>query len=215
MNLVGFLHIYRGIDEGKSTTTAYVPADGWTVRTVKRSAEIVRRLGSPAGNNWAVSVIDTEANPPTVQSKFINVRGFPPNLTVVLEDDGDAPYLKPEIPQVTGCCFLATATCNTLLLPDDCEQLETLRWFRDQHVLTSREGRTMVEEYYRIAPGIVEVIGKRPDAKELYQEVHDRWVRPAVNAIQLHNHEQAMAIFNEVVTESKRRFLAGGREVRG
>ena len=114
-------------------------------------------------------------------------------------------------PRKKKLCFLATAACDTLWLPDNCEQLETLRWFRDKYVLTSSEGRQRVEEYYNIAPEVVEIIKQRSDAKEIFSEIYGRWVRPAVNAIQLGHHHQAHAIFEEVVTESRKRFLPNAK----
>jgi hypothetical protein len=83
---LAFLHVYRG--GGK--TTQYTIAPGWVLRSVKRSAAIAK-AGGMNGSNWSVSCIDRSTNPPTVASKFIHVEGYP-NLTVTLQDNGDAPY---------------------------------------------------------------------------------------------------------------------------
>ena len=57
-----------------------------------------------------------------------------------------------------GCCFIATATCATLGLPEDCEELMLLRWFRDSVMLPTEEGRRAVARYYDIAPHAVAAI---------------------------------------------------------
>jgi len=50
-----------------------------------------------------------------------------------------------------GLCFLTTACCEYRGLPDDCEELTVLRWFRDNIVPSE-----FVKEYYRIGPAIAE-----------------------------------------------------------
>lgn len=85
-NLLSFLHVYRG----DGATTQYTLAPGWVSRGVKRSAVIASAHGMQ-GSNWSVSLIDRTVNPPTVQSKFIHVQGYP--LPIVTgEDNGDTAY---------------------------------------------------------------------------------------------------------------------------
>jgi len=85
-NMLAFLHVYRG----DGATTQYTLAPGWVLRSTKRSAEIAKRHGM-TGSNWSVSLINRTNNPPTVQSKFIHVKGYP-TLTVQGEDNGDTNY---------------------------------------------------------------------------------------------------------------------------
>jgi hypothetical protein len=51
-------------------------------------------------------------------------------------------------------CFLTTACCAVVGLPDDCWELETLRRFRDGWMSRFAEGRADVERYYREAPAV-------------------------------------------------------------
>ena len=55
-------------------------------------------------------------------------------------------------------CFITTAACELRGLPDDCHELRVLRRFRDDVLVTSREGRALVEEYYRVAPRLVLIV---------------------------------------------------------
>jgi len=57
-------------------------------------------------------------------------------------------------------CYLTTACCEHKGLADDCEELQTLRMFRDSYV-----PKDIVDEYYKVAPGIVRKI--RGNSKEL------------------------------------------------
>jgi len=86
LNLLAFLHVYRG----DGITVQYTPATGWVERSVKRSAKIAQKHGM-GGSNWSVSRVDRKASPPTVQSEFVHVKGFP-GVTVRGVDDGDTPY---------------------------------------------------------------------------------------------------------------------------
>jgi hypothetical protein len=84
---LAFLHVYRG----GGTTAQYTAAEGWVRRSVKRSWKIA--VDGGIGNNWSVSHIDRSTDPPTVQSKFIGVEGYP-TITVKREDSGNAEYEK-------------------------------------------------------------------------------------------------------------------------
>jgi hypothetical protein len=53
-------------------------------------------------------------------------------------------------------CFLTTAACTHMGRPDDCVELATLRHFRDYYLSATPEGRTLVQDYYRMAPLILE-----------------------------------------------------------
>lgn len=61
-------------------------------------------------------------------------------------------------------CFLTTAACSHKGLEDDCFELQVLRSFRDNHLMSSSDGRSLVNEYYEIAPAIA---SRLTDPKEL------------------------------------------------
>jgi hypothetical protein len=102
------------------------------------------------------------------------------------------------------CCFISTAACSTLGLPDDCDELMTLRWYRDAILLGSEEGRRDVQEYYAIAPGVVEVVDSRPDRRLIYRDIFRRYVRPAVRAIRGRQYARAHALFKATLRDAHR-----------
>jgi hypothetical protein len=53
---------------------------------------------------------------------------------------------------VAGGCFLTTACCGAIGLPDDCFELKTLRRYRDGVLALTSEGRREIALYYDIAP---------------------------------------------------------------
>lgn len=66
------------------------------------------------------------------------------------------------VPPTSGC-FIATATYGTPMAPE----IQTLRTFRDQYLLTNPLGQAFVDFYYKISPPIAEFIIDHPSLKPL------------------------------------------------
>jgi len=60
-------------------------------------------------------------------------------------------------------CFIATAAYGTPMA----EEIEILREFRDEYLLTSPVGPALVEFYYRVSPPIAEFITEHPSLKPI------------------------------------------------
>ncbi len=89
-------------------------------------------------------------------------------------------------------CFLTTACCEYKGLPDNCDELVTLRDFRDTYV-----PRNLVEEYYRIAPNIVVKIEGNEEALEHVYLV----VQQCVKDIKEDRKEEALKNYRNMVKE--------------
>jgi len=89
-------------------------------------------------------------------------------------------------------CFLTTAACEFMGLPDDCLELETLRQFRDEHV-----PKSLVDEYYQIAPAICQKLNK--------DQLAYVWVtvQQCVQHIKLKQFPEAINLYKEMVEELK------------
>ena len=80
-------------------------------------------------------------------------------------------------------CYITTACIKHLkeYFDDNCYELKTLRWFRDNFV--SKED---INHYYEIAPKIVENINKQEDKELIYNDIYEYIIKICVQAI---NHE--------------------------
>lgn len=70
-------------------------------------------------------------------------------------DTGDSCSNYSERSSGSGGCFLTTACCEYMNLPDDCDELQAMRNFRDNYLSKTNEGKKIIEFYYHRAPGIV------------------------------------------------------------
>ncbi len=112
------------------------------------------------------------------------------------------------------CCYITTAVCDTLGMPDDCDELTTLRWFRDEVMERTLAGRKEVAEYYKIAPKIVKAINERPDSDALYRCLYLTSIHPAVLAVRRGHMQEAHALYCEMVNSLNRLFGARVSELR-
>lgn len=90
-----------------------------------------------------------------------------------------------------GGCFLTTAAVEHMGQDDDGDVLNTLRKFRDQFMLKDDSKRADVAAYYKHAPQIVEALNARPDAKNVYREMYETYILPAVDAIKSGDNDKA------------------------
>ena len=73
----------------------------------------------------------------------------------------------------TSGCFLTTAACEHKGLSDNCYELNVLRHFRDNTLLSTRTGRSLVNQYYRVAPSIVRALTDESDLDYVWSVVRD------------------------------------------
>ena len=103
-------------------------------------------------------------------------------------------------PSSSGC-FLTTACVEYKGLADDCEELTKLRAFRDNYLKTTEEGKAVVEEYYRIAPQIVENIDKSGKKDEIYEFIYQE-VPKCIACIESGDNDGAVAVYRNMVKKS-------------
>jgi uncharacterized protein (DUF2336 family) len=92
-------------------------------------------------------------------------------------------------------CFITTAVCEQSGLPDHCFELTTLRAFRDRHMSTSEDNRKLLEQYYVIAPRIVEKIDQMANRNEIYALLREKFITPSVEAADQGNDMKAQEIY--------------------
>lgn len=100
-------------------------------------------------------------------------------------------------------CYLTTACMSHMQenFDDSCNELITLRWFRDNFV--SKED---IKHYYDIAPIIVDRINSVPDNNRIYAWIYEHVVQPCVIAIQQQNYEFAYNRYKESILVLEEQF---------
>ena len=78
-------------------------------------------------------------------------------------------------------CFLTTATCDVMGYKDDCDVLNTFRNYRDKVLIYEKDGKELIEEYYRIAPMIVDSINRSSNAIKTYTFMWEKYINPCYN----------------------------------
>jgi len=102
-----------------------------------------------------------------------------------------------------GGCFITTAACEVMGLPDGCDELQTLRQFRDDYMMKTHEGRALVDQYYAEAPSIIDAI----DDNETYERFFNVYIKPAVKLIKRGEYVTAERIYTQLFNHAK--FCAG------
>ncbi len=105
-----------------------------------------------------------------------------------------------------GKCFITTACCEWSGLPDNCKELRILRSFRDRYMLQEKEGQIDLEEYYKIAPKIIESISATDNQDYVYGELFKK-IKTAVVLIEKGDDEAAYLLYKEMISGVKDRYL--------
>lgn len=79
-------------------------------------------------------------------------------------------------------CFITTAVCDTLGRPDDCYELNTFRRFRDGWLSKQADGVELINEYYVLAPMLVERMKQSGRCDEISREL---WEGPLSRCLKL------------------------------
>jgi hypothetical protein len=103
-------------------------------------------------------------------------------------------------------CFLTTACCDAVGLPDDCWELTQARRFRDGWLAVQPGGRSVIDEYYAIAPRIVAAMNRLPDARQRWLRLYRANVLPFVllarlglNRLAYHRYRRMVASLRRLV----------------
>lgn len=120
---------------------------------------------------------------------------------------GNATYEEVYSGFKTRLCYITTAVCNSLGKGDACYELELLRGYRDSYLLSQEEGADIVNEYYDIAPTIVNRINKREDADMIYRQVWEKYLSRCISMIENDNREACKELYTEMVRELQGKYL--------
>lgn len=95
-------------------------------------------------------------------------------------------------------CFLTTAAVAYRGLKDDCYELQTLRKFRDEYMMTN-DKKSDILWYYENAPRIVESLSEKENVREIYEEMWNNFILPSVRLIEKNNYKEAYDVYRNGV----------------
>lgn len=79
--------------------------------------------------------------------------------------------IQTQVPS-SGGCFIASHVYGSATAPE----VESLRVFRDQVLMSSVPGRWLVQQYYRVSPGLVDWMADKPRLTRMVKWLLDGWV---------------------------------------
>lgn len=104
-------------------------------------------------------------------------------------------------------CFVTTAVCGSFGKPDNCYELETFRAFRDNWLKKQTDGAALIDEYYDVAPRIVAVIDKLNNAKAVYADVWETYLRPCLKMIEAKDYQGCKETYTAMVNALKKKYI--------
>ena len=96
-------------------------------------------------------------------------------------------------------CVITSAAVAALHKPDDCEELNTLRSYRDKMKDENPIIAALIKEYYRVAPLLVQKINSEVDSENIYSELWKNFIEKTYNLIRAGKNSKATAIYIDMV----------------
>lgn len=104
-------------------------------------------------------------------------------------------------------CFITTAVCMELDKGDDCEELQTLRAFRDGYLARTPGGKEKISEYYLFAPLIVGAVEASGRAKPEWNRVYRDYLSPCLAALKGRRPGECERLYEDMMSELEQKWL--------
>lgn len=161
--------------------------------------------GVISGQQSAVSRVADQTNAlnTTIANNFNQQRMF--ELVVQKKsasygyDLGKRSMLKPG-----SMCFITTAVCEYSGKADDCDELQTLRKWRDEKLNRTAFGKKLIAQYYNEAPGIVEALQAKERAPEIFAMLNSAFIAPAIQFVKAGDDLAALDTYCALFDTAKR-----------
>ena len=99
----------------------------------------------------------------------------------------------------SGGCVITSAACAALHKPDDCDELNTLRSYRDKMKGENKIIAALIEEYYRVAPLLVEKMDSETDSEKIYSDLWKNSIAETYQLIKEGKNAAATSIYIDMV----------------
>ena len=90
-----------------------------------------------------------------------------------------------------GGCFITTAVCSSLNKPDDCDELMTMRWYRDKLKSEDPDMAALISEYYRTAPLVVKKINNDSNPSLVYRQLWEESISKIYHSLKKEEYRDA------------------------
>ncbi|MCO6497014.1 MAG: hypothetical protein J5I50_05065 [Chitinophagaceae bacterium] len=111
-----------------------------------------------------------------------------------------------DLDDFTDGCFLTTACVQERGLADDCDELTTLRYLRENYMRNTAQGKVLLEEYNELGPQVVTAIAQYENHSEIYDYMYNHMILPAVAMIKKGEYQQAVDWYEGFSIELKKKY---------
>lgn len=107
----------------------------------------------------------------------------------------------------TKLCYVTTAVCESLGKDMQCYELTLLKNYRDQVLAKEEDGARLIDEYYDIAPTIVNRINKCPERDEIYASIFQEYIRPCITYIENERTDLCKSTYCTMMQQLKKDYM--------
>lgn len=105
-------------------------------------------------------------------------------------------------------CFLTTACVYHKGLADNCEELQTLRWLRDNFMAKNEAGKALLQSYKTEGPRMLKAMREFDNRPEILDYLHEQLVQPSVALIKAGDFQEATDYYAAFVKEMMSKYLS-------
>lgn len=107
----------------------------------------------------------------------------------------------------TKLCYITTAVCESMNLPEDCSEITILEDYRDNYLRSTEDGSKLINEYYDIAPTIVKRINRSSNSNDIYHDLYVNHISICLSDIENNNLEACKDKYVKMVNELKEKYM--------
>ncbi len=120
-------------------------------------------------------------------------------LTSQLREQAAANQCVPSDNSHLSGCFVTTAVCDVIGLPDDCFELTQLRRFRDRWLFEQPGGSADIAHYYASAPAICEQLAGSASGQRSLLRLYWHYILPCAIAARLGTYRLARSRYTQMM----------------
>lgn len=106
-------------------------------------------------------------------------------------------------------CFITTSVCSFYEKQDNCEELTLLRNYRDTWLCNQKDGKNLIQEYYKIAPRIVQQIETSPHYAFYCRFLYHSFILPCISLIKKNKMDECKTKYVKMINFLIKHFKIG------